>query len=161
MRHATREEVALFTMMGQAMLNIQVLEECLGVSITMKVDVGYPRKISKAEADEKLKHRLKKYTLGGAIKEAIKNDLYSEDINSALEVFVKERNWLMHRIVDDFDTPAKWDELFMRITSIANEAYRIQRAIEDDLIDFSEANGLDMSSVRAVIKQWDYSYEKG
>lgn len=41
MRPATQEEVALFTMMGQALLNIQVLEECLSASITLKVDVGY------------------------------------------------------------------------------------------------------------------------
>lgn len=159
MRPAAQEEVVLFTMMGQALLNIQVLEECLSASITLKVDVGHPRKISKAEADKKLKHRLRKYTLGGAIKEASKNKLYSEEIQSALGDFLKERNWFTHRIVDDVYTPAKWGTLFARIKAIASEAHRIQRAIEDDLILFSEANGLDMSNVRAAIKQWDHSYE--
>lgn len=154
-RPASQGEVLLFTMMGQAMLNIQVLEECLSGSITIKVDVGHPRKISKTEADEKLKHRLRKYTLGGAIKEASKNKLYSEEIQSALGAFLEERNWFTHRILDDFYTPAKWDALFMRIKSIANEAHRIQRAIEDDLINYSENNGLDMSKVRAAIKQWE------
>ena len=154
-RPASQGEILLFTMMGQAMLNIQVLEECLGASITIKLDVGYPRKISKAEADEKLQHRLRKYTLGGAIKEASKNKLYSEEIQSALGDFLKERNWFTHRIVDDVYTPSKWDALFVRIKSIANEAHRIQRAIEDDLISYSESNGLDMSSVRAAIKQWE------
>lgn len=55
MRPATQEEIALFTLMGQALLNIQVLEECLSMSITLKIDVGYPHKISKAEADRLLK----------------------------------------------------------------------------------------------------------
>lgn len=160
-RPASQGEILLFTMMGQAMLNIQVLEECLGASITIKVDVGHPRKISKDEADEKLKHRLRKYTLGGAIKKASKNKLYSEEIHSALEDFLKERNWFTHRIVDDVYTPSKWDALFVRIKSIASEAHRIQRTIEDDLISYSEANGLDMSSVRAAIKQWDHSYKEG
>ena len=154
-RPASQGEILLFTMMGQAMLSIQVLEECLSASITIKVDMGHPRKISKVEADEKLKHRLRKYTLGGAIKEASKNKLYSEDIHSALGAFLKERNWFTHRIVDDVYTPAKWDALFVRIKSIANEAHRIQRAIEDDLISYSEANGLDMSNVRATIRQWE------
>lgn len=161
MRPAAQEEVVLFTMMGQALLNIQVLEECLSASITLKVDVGYPRKLSKAEADEKLKHRLRKYTLGNAIKEAAEKKLYAEDVQLALETFLQERNWFTHRIVDDVYTPAKWAALFARLKSIANEAHRIQRAIEDDLILFSEANGLDMSNVRAAIKQWDHSYEQG
>ena len=161
MRPAAQEEVVLFTMMGQALLNIQVLEECLSASITLKVDVGYPRKLSKAEADEKLKRRLRKYTLGNAIKEAAEKKLYAEDIQLALEDFLQERNWFTHRIVDDVYTPAKWAALFTRLKSIANEAHRIQRAIEDDLILFSEANGLDMSNVRSAIKQWDHSYEQG
>lgn len=161
MRPAAQEEVVLFTMMGQALLNIQVLEECLSASITLKVDVGYPRKLSKAEADEKLKRRLRKYTLGNAIKEAAEKKLYAEDVQLALETFLQERNWFTHRIVDDVYNPAKWAALFTRLKSIANEAHRIQRAIEDDLILFSEANGLDMSNVRSAIKQWDHSYEQG
>ena len=156
MRPAAQEEVVLFTMMGQALLNIQVLEECLSASITLKVDVGYPRKLSKAEANEKLKHRLRKYTLGNAIKEAAAKKLYADYIHLALEDFLQERNWFTHRIVDDFYTLSKWGVLFARIKSIADEAHRIQRAIEYDLISFSEANGLDMSDVRATIKQWDY-----
>lgn len=157
MRPAAHEEVFLFTMMGQALLNTQVLEECLSVSITLKVDVGYPRKISKAEADKTLKRRLRKYTLGGAIREAAEKKLYADDIHCALEAFLKERNWFTHRIVDDFYAPAKRDYLLVRIKSIAIEANSIQRAIENDLIIFSEANGLDMSNVRAAIKQWDHS----
>lgn len=160
MRPATQEEVVLFTIMGQALLNIQVLEECLSASITLKVDVGYPRKLSKVEAEEKLKRRLRKYTLGEAIKEASAKKLYAEDVQLALEDFLHERNWFTHRIVDDVYTPAKWGTLFVRLKSIANEAHRIQRAIEDDLILFSEANGLDMSNVRVAIKQWDHGMNR-
>ena len=156
MRPATQEEVALFTIMGQALLNIQVLEECLSASITLKVDVGYPHKLSKGEADEKLKRRLRRYTLGNAIKEAAEKKLYAEDVQFALGAFLQERNWFAHRIVDDVYTPAKWGALFARVKSIANEAHRIQRAIEDDLILFSEANGLNMQNVRAAIKEWDH-----
>jgi hypothetical protein len=153
MRLATQEEVTLFALMGQALLNIQVLEECLSASITLKVDVGYPRKASKAEADELLKKR-RAFTLGKAIQVALKEELYADDLQKALVAFLDERNWLVHKSIDDIYAPTGGDALFQRIKNIALEAHRIQRAIEDDLIVFSESNGMDMSRVRAAIRGW-------
>lgn len=152
MRPASQEEVALFALMGQALLNIQVLEECLSASITLKVDVGYPRK-AKAEADELLKKR-RAFTLGQAIKAALKEKLYADNLQKALVAFLEERNWLVHKSIDNIYAPTGRDALFQRIKDIALEAHRIQRAIEDDLIVFSESNGMDMSRVRAAIQGW-------
>lgn len=153
MRPATQEEIALFALMGQALLNIQVLEECLSASITLKVDVGYPRKASKAEADELLKKR-RAFTLGKAIKAALKEELYTDDLQKALVAFLDERNWLVHKSIDDIYAPTGRNALFQRIKNIAMEAHRIQREIEDDLIVFSESNGMDMSRVRAAIQRY-------
>lgn len=158
MRSATRKEIFLFTMMGQALLNIQVLEECLSLSITLKADVGYPPKISKTEADLRLKNRLSK-TLGKAVNEAAEKKLYVENLEAALKAFLKERNWFTHQIVNDFYNPHKQDIVLIRIKAIALEAHRLQRMIEDDLITYAESNELDMSSVRAAIKQWEYGFE--
>jgi hypothetical protein len=44
------------------------------------------------------------------------------------------------------------DKLFHRIKTISNNAEMLQRTIEDDLIEFSESVGVDMSRVRAAIK---------
>jgi hypothetical protein len=151
MRPVTQEELFLFTLMGQVLLNIQVLEETLNASITLKIDVGYPRKISIEESTARLKQRLHDYTLGKAIKEAKNQELYSEEIQVALNNLLKERNWFIHRIVDDFYDPKKRSSLLNRLKFIATEAHRIQRAIEDDLISFAESNGLDMSSVKAQL----------
>ena len=156
-RPASQEEILLFAVMGQALLNIQVMEECLSMSITLKADVGYPRKASKAEADELLKKR-RELTFGKAINEALKNKLYEDDLQIALKVFLNERNWLVHKSIDDFYTPAKRNVLFQRIKSIALEAHKIQRKIEDDLIVFSESNELDMSHARHAIMQWQYDF---
>ena len=153
MRPATQEEVTLFALMGQALLNIQVLEECLSASITLKVDVGYPRKVSKAEADELLKKR-RAFTLGKAIQAVLKEELYADNLQKALAAFLEDRNWLVHKSIDDIYAPTGKDALFQRIKNIAMEAHRIQRAIEDDLIVFSESNGMDMSRVRAAIQGW-------
>lgn len=53
-RLATQEDIFMFTLMGHALLNIQVLEETLSVSITLKADVGHPRKVSKEKSYELL-----------------------------------------------------------------------------------------------------------
>lgn len=157
MRHASQEEIALFALMGQALLNIQVLEECLGVSITLKADVGYPRKISKMEADVLLKKR-RKFTLGDAIKEAKEKGLYPSDIQEALSAFRDERNWLAHRCIDEFYAPQHRIQLVERLKHVAATAHRLQRRVEDDLIEFSEENGKDMSAIRAIIGQYAAIY---
>jgi hypothetical protein len=154
-RPASQEEVVLFTMMGQALLNIQVMEECLSMAITLKADVGCPRKVSKAEADELLKKR-RKLTLGQAIDAALENNLYTEDLQIVLKAFRDERNWLVHKSIDDFYAPTEKDKLLQRMKSIAVDAHKIQREIEDDLINYAESNGLDMSNVRQAITKWQH-----
>lgn len=152
---ASQREIMLFAMMGQALLNIQVLEECLSMATTLKVDVGYPRKISRKEADELLKKR-RSLTLGQAVNKAVEKNLYEENLQTALKALTDERNWLVHRSIDDFYAPAEKDAYFTRLANIANEAHRIQCEIEDDLIEFAQSNGLDMSSVKEAISQWRY-----
>lgn len=150
-RPASQEEVFIFTMMGQALLNIQVLEDALSRSITLKADVGHPRKVSRAEVDELLKKR-QSLTLGQAKGVAAQKGLYADELQAALGAFLEERNWFVHKSLDDVYIPARRNALVARLNAIALEAHRIQRAIEDDLISFSERNGLDMSAVKASIK---------
>lgn len=153
MRLATQEELSfLFILIGQALLKVQILEECLSISITLKADVKHPCNFPKTEADKLLKKR-RTFTFGNAIKEARKKKLYTDSLQKELETFLKERNWLVHKSIDDIYAPAGKHMLFQRFGSIMQEAHRLQRAIEDDLIEFSESIGLDMSHVRAAIKQ--------
>lgn len=48
------------------------------------------------------------------------------------------------------------DRLFHRIKTISKKARMLQRTIENDLIAFSESAGIDMSNVRAYIRQHSY-----
>jgi hypothetical protein len=138
--------------MGQALLNIQVLEDTLSRSITLKADVDYPRKVSKVEVEEMLKKR-QALTLGRAIGVTARKGLYAHTLQQSLKDFLEERNWFIHKSIDDVYLPRRRGMLIARLKSIATEAYRIQRAIEDDLIVFSESNGMDMSAVRAAISK--------
>ncbi|MDX1950190.1 MAG: hypothetical protein SFT90_06805 [Rickettsiales bacterium] len=152
---ASQGEFILFTMMGQALLNIQVMEECLSMSITLKADVGHPKNVSKNEADELLKKR-RSLTLGKAITEAKKHNIYQGELQDALKAFLDDRNWLVHKSIDDFYAPTGKDLLLKRLANIANDAHKLQREIEDDLIKFSESNGLDMSKVKQYISQLEH-----
>lgn len=153
MRSAIQEETTMFVLMGQAMLGIQVLEECLSVSITLKTDVGYPYKVPKVKADEILQKR-RRYTLGQAIKEAAQRAVYQDALQVDLENFLDQRNWLVHKSIDSiYDTTTR-ASLLVRLKYIAVEARKLQRALEDDLINFSEGHGLDMSGVKAAIKAY-------
>lgn len=156
MRAASQEEVALFALMGQTLLNIQVLEDTLSRSLTLKADVGHPRTVPKAEVDELLKKR-QAFTLGKAIGAAAQKALYADDLQTALGTFLEERNWFVHKSLDDFYIPAQRSTLVARLKLMAQEAHRLQRLIEDDLIVFSESHGTDMSAVRAEIR----SFEEG
>jgi hypothetical protein len=148
---ATPEEVVLLALMGQALLNIQVLEDALSRSITLKADVGHPGKVSRAEVDELLKKR-QALTLGKAIGAASDKKLYDEELLRMLRALLEDRNWFVHKSIDDFYTPIRRDALAIKLKAIAQEAHRLQRRIEDDLIVFSEANGLDMSGVRKALE---------
>lgn len=149
MRPACPQEVFLLTQLGQALLNIQVLEDTLSRSITLKVDVGHPRKVSRTAVDELLKKR-QSFTLGKAVGVAMQHSLYPDNLYAPLRKLVEERNWFVHKSIDDFYIPARRKALASRLNSIALEAHRLHRAIEGDLISHSEAIGIDMSAVKAA-----------
>lgn len=156
----TRQDVtALYCLIGEAVFMIQHLEGALSVSITLKKDVKHPGSMPKEEADNRLKKR-QSLTLGQAIDLAKENDLYSDVLHNNLKDLREERNWLVHKFVNhnlyDMHRFSTRDGLFHRIKAISNTANMLQRAIEADLIDFSESKGMDMSRIRATMKQYCY-----
>ena len=58
----------------------------------------------------------------------------------------------------------KREKLFLRLKAISNKAPKLQRAIEDDMVEFCEAAGKHMSEICAVIKLqrevWDAQFKK-
>jgi len=159
--NATSQEIALYCLIGEAMCMIQYLEGALSTLITLKKDVRYPHRVTKKEADNLLEKYRSSYTLGRAIKCAKENALFSDDLHKDLDELLQERNWLTHKLIiyhlDDMYTASTRDILFHRIKAIANKSKTLQIAIEVNLIKFSESVGLDMSRVRAYMKQYSTS----
>jgi hypothetical protein len=147
------DQVTLYALMGEALCAIQHLEECLSTSIALKVDVGHPRNTPKAKADLILKG-YRAMTLGKAIKQALKKEIYTDALNNPLKEILDERNWLVHKCIDDIYAVGDMKDLFQRLRCLTVLSHRIQRDLEDDLVRYSESLGLDMSEVRASIKEY-------
>jgi hypothetical protein len=148
---ASQDEITLYCFMGEALHKIQVVEQALSHSITLKMNSAE----TKERADEFLKQKLS-YTLGKAIKVAIKENLYSTSLQEELNHFLEQRNWLVHKAMpesqNDLNTDNKKEELFKKIKSISDKAEGIQHEIEYDMISFCSSRGKDMSKILALLK---------
>lgn len=147
----------LFYLIGEAVCMIQFLEDALSHSITLKVNVQHPNRIPKADADAFLK-KYQSRTLGNTIKIAKEEGLYADGLQNDLSSFLKDRNWLIHKCashhIDDLIEDSGKDQLFNRVKAITKQALKLRGDVEVDMIEFSEAKGMDMSRARAVVKNY-------
>lgn len=134
---------------------IQHLEDALSRSITLKKHVRKPGNVSREKADEFLEQH-RSDTLGRAIKIVKAENLLPEILHQRLTEFLSERNWLVHKCMprnrDDMNSPESQSMLFKRIKSISVKAQMLFHSVEDDMMLFSEARGVDMSGVRAAVQ---------
>jgi hypothetical protein len=149
---ASQQELSLYCFVGESVCAVQHVEDALSHSIVLKKTK--PR--LRPEADQLLKEH-RSYTLGKAIKIAEKASLYPESLQQELVEFLSERNWLIHKSIaqgrDEWDLNISREKLICRIKAITTQAQKLLQLIEEDLIVFSEANGVDMSRVRAEINK--------
>lgn len=148
---ANEDEITLYCFVGEALWKIQIVEQALSHSITLKLNPAE----TKERADEFLKHH-QSYTLGKAIKVAMKDKLYSLSLQEELSAFLEQRNWLIHKAMPESQHGLNWvdkkEELFKKIKSISDKAENIHREIEYDMISFCASMGRDMSKTIALLK---------
>lgn len=148
---ANQDEITLYCFVGEALWKIQVVEQALSHSITLKMNPDE----TKERADECLK-QYQGYTLGKAIKIAIQEKLYDSSLQDELNAFLVQRNWLVHKAMSESCHGLNWEnkkeELFQKIKSISDRAESIHREIEYDLINFCSSKGTDMSKILALLK---------
>ena len=148
---ANNNEINLYCFIGEAVFKTQMIEQALSHSITLKMNPAE----TKERADEFLKQN-QSYTLGHAIKIAIKERLYNLSLQNELNAFLEQRNWLVHKVIcgneEDFNAGNIKEELLYKIKAISDKAESIQSVIEYDLIDFCSSKGKDMSETLALLK---------
>lgn len=91
---ANQDEITLYCFVGEALWKIQIVEQALSHSVTLKMNSAE----TKERADEFLKQQ-QTYTLGRAIKVAMREKLYSLSLQEELNTFLEQRNWLVHKAV--------------------------------------------------------------
>lgn len=138
-------EITLYCFLGESLLKIQIVEQALSHSITIKMNPDE----TKEKADAFLKKQ-QRYTLGNAIKTALEKKLFNSDIEKELSSFLEQRNWLVHNVLigneEDFNAGKIKEALFQKIKSISDKAENIQHLIENDIIEFCSSKGKDMQS---------------
>lgn len=147
---ANNNEITLYCFLGEALLNIQMLEQALSYAITLKMNPDVP----KVKADEFLKKH-QRLTFGQAIKIANKEDIFNLSLKDELNSFLEQRNWLVHSVLigneEHFISRDIKEELFQKIKSISDKAESIQHTIEYDLIEFCSSKGKDMSKIKELL----------
>lgn len=144
-------KITLYCFIGEALLKIQMLEQALSHSITIKMNPDE----TKEKADEFLKKQ-QRYTLGQAIRIALEKKLFNTAIQDELNSFLEQRNWFVHGVLigneENFNAGNIKEELLQKIKSISDKAEDIKRVIEYDLIDFCSSRGRDMSNIKEALK---------
>lgn len=147
---ANTTEITLYCYLGEALIKIQMVEQALSYSITLKLNSEETKEIANAY--------LKKYqrnTLGSAIKTSMKKKLFNTAIQDELNSFLEQRNWLVHSVLigneEDFNSGNLKEALFQKIKSISDKAENIKRVIEHDMIDFC-SKGRDMSHIKELLQ---------
>lgn len=148
---ANTNEITLYCYLGEALLKIQIVEQALSYSITIKMN---PEE-TKENADEFLEKQ-QRYTLGTSIKIAKEKKLFNSDIEKELSSFLEQRNWLVHNVLigneEDFNAGKINEALFQKIKSISDKAESIQYLIENDIIEFCSSKGQDMSKIKELLQ---------
>lgn len=151
---ANNDEISLYTSLREALVKTQVVEQALSHSITLKMNPNETKEIADVFLQQK-----QCYTLGQAVKLAVKEKLYSPTIQNQLNAFLEQTNWLIHNVIcgneEDFNAGNIRNDLLDKVHSIADKAAVIHRSIEYDLIDFCESKGRDMSKFRAALELQD------
>jgi hypothetical protein len=155
---ASQEEILLYTLTGEALWRIQLVEQALSHAITLKLN---PEETIE-KADMVLK-TYQSYTLGKAIKKAIEKGLYEPTLQNDLNDFLVQRNWFIHKmyseVFEDINSVSKREklfaELYQKVKSITIKAAKIQRSIEEDMIEFCKSKGRDMFEVVELLRLHD------
>lgn len=152
---ANQDQITLYHLVGEAVCMVQILEEAICYSITLKKDVKEPYCLPFKKAEESLK-KYDSRPLGIAIKIAREASIFAEKLQQTLDEFLLERNWLVHKCVKNMDEAyflLNRDNLLQRIKTISQKANILQNSISKDLMEYSSSVGLDMSNVRTAIRK--------
>jgi hypothetical protein len=140
----------LFAAIGSAVWHLQFLEDVLVTYLTMRLRLT--SRASKERGYQILAEERQR-TLGSLLTEARKADLVHGDVAEGFKALLEERNWLIHRSMNDVN-----DELYsaegrnaflFRVRELADQAIFLKKALVADTVDFCKQHGVDVALAEA------------
>lgn len=128
MNPANQEQIWLYTRIGEAVCQIQILEQALSRCLTIKLNPD----AKESEADVFLS-RQQRNTFGRVVTLAGEKGAYPEELQKALKELLDQRNWLVHHAMRDSQKGNRIivkDSLLHKIKSITDKAERLQQLLE-------------------------------
>jgi len=155
-RRINDEELAiLFNLIGQGIWYLQYMEDALHTFITLKVDIKKIGSVNEKEGEKYLSKR-RSNTLGVSLKVAKENHILSKELETRLELFLGERNWLVHRSVnqngDDLYLDFTRNKLIARIEEFVSEAQILHKVFGKEIEKFTTSQGLSQKWVEETAK---------
>lgn len=152
-KKASQKEIHLYTLLGESLYAVQILEDALSHAIVLKKTEPDQKK----EADVLLEKHRSSYTFGKALSIAKKESLLPKPLENELSEFLKERNWLIHKSITDnkkdYRTDFFYKSLSEKTKAIALKANTLRISIELDLIEYTEKKGIDMTKVKNFMNE--------
>lgn len=145
-RPINEEELqAFFMMIGSGIWYLQHVENALNTCITVKGEIKEIGGVS-VEAGEAMLEKHRRNTLGTSIRIAKEINVLSSDLLTALELFKDERDWLVHRSMnqssDDLYLGSGRSALMSRLQKFTDDASSLQKLIAKELEDFVVGKGV-------------------
>lgn len=145
-RQINEDELTLFfRLMGQGIWYLQHVEYALASCLTVKGEIKEPRSVDKDQAENILAKHCRN-TLGTSIRLAEEMGVLSQKLMMTLYNFKIERDWLVHRSLnengDDLYTDAGREAILKRLSEFADQAKALQRLIAKELEDYVVEKGV-------------------
>jgi hypothetical protein len=150
------ELVSLFQAIGEAVWYLQYTEDALNTYLTMKVDIKAPAAASE-ERGRELLAKYRQYTLGQSLKVAESNSVLPEHLHTRLEALKLERNWLVHRSMNEEGDSLYTDEgrraIFIRLETFVSEATALRSELLKEIDSFVRSYGISVETAETMAKR--------
>lgn len=150
------ERHELFTSLGKAVWYLQYVEDALHTFLTVKVDIKTPGAVTLEQGKQQLEKN-RRSTLGTTLRIAREQHLLSVELQTCLDVFKEERDWLVHRSLsqhgDDLYAPEKRASLLARIADFSRNARQLHKLIYAEAEVFAAGQGISQEWIQHEAEQ--------
>lgn len=159
-RSATKDEMQMYLLVGEAICSLQILEDELIKAITIHDCETSPD----SKKGEEVLNKYRDFGFGQAVSKVKEKSLLTEEIRSNLVFLREERNWLVHRgIYQSLDETTNGmtlsqckEKLFKRLSKIISQIHGTSKLMTEDLVEKLQKSGKNTTNlVNSLEEFWN------